>query len=703
MLHKFRLKLFLIDKSYIYFLVGILFFQIAFVGSVLLPQPETIKSKNNNFYESTYCPKPQSAISSPRIFIDGNNLSQDWDNCPWVNGSGTSGEPYVIKDLDINGDRAGSCIFITNTRECFKIENCTLFNAPLGISDGGICISNSTNATISKNYCYGSGIGIYLSSASNVTLSGNNCSNNVFFGTYLSASSNNSLTGNNCSRNLNGINLLLSPNNTLNGNDCSESGEFGILLNNSPNNTLSGNLMNHCGIFLRNNRDDSILTSIDTTNFVNGKPVRFFANQSAIPISGDPGQILLAYCNDTIIQHHESSCIITLYCSFNNTIYNNNCSDNERGIYLEQSSNNNITKNVCTGNTKNGIDLFSSSNNTISGNNCTGNHYSGIRLQSSSNNTIDGNIIIGNSQAGINLFQDSHNNTISANNCTDSLAGIGIAISYSSNNTIRENTCAGNDKGIYLGWSSMNDLIVGNNCSENVNGISINNSPNNNTVCNNTCLRNMGHGIYLFSSTNKSITGNNCSWNSLHGIYLKDSSFNNLTGNNCSRNVGHGILLERSNSTEVGQNLAKKNNLGQIAEVDCIGNYIHDNTIVNPLVVTLISNNTAILLGQSVSFQCFPVGGVSPFTYHWDFADGSSNSTISDPVHAFHTIGNYIVTLTVVDLDGDVAITCITIFVYEQLSKGIDGYNFLFLLVITGTSLGLTMKWFYKKVYRRTR
>ena len=128
------------------------------------------------------------------------------------------------------------------------------------------------------------------------------------------------------------------------------------------------------------------------------------------------------------------------------------------GINLYSSSNNTITGNTCNNNNY-GIHIYSSSNdNTITGNTCNNNY--GIYLYSSSNNTITGNTCNNNDYIGINLYSSSNNNTITGNTCNNN-DYIGINLYSSSNNTITGNTCNNNDYGIRL-YSSSNNTVTGN-------------------------------------------------------------------------------------------------------------------------------------------------------------------------------------------------------------------------------------------------
>jgi PKD repeat protein len=55
--------------------------------------------------------------------------------------------------------------------------------------------------------------------------------------------------------------------------------------------------------------------------------------------------------------------------------------------------------------------------------------------------------------------------------------------------------------------------------------------------------------------------------------------------------------------------------------------------------------------GLPVSFSSAVTGGIGPFTYAWNFGDGTSNST-SSPTHTYVASGTFVVTLNVTDSNG---------------------------------------------------
>jgi len=64
-------------------------------------------------------------------------------------------------------------------------------------------------------------------------------------------------------------------------------------------------------------------------------------------------------------------------------------------------------------------------------------------------------------------------------------------------------------------------------------------------------------------------------------------------------------------------------------------------------------------VGNAIQFYGSASGGVPPYSYHWDFGDGSV-ATEQNPTHVYTTEGTYTVTLTVTDSDGNTSIDTTT-------------------------------------------
>jgi parallel beta-helix repeat protein len=130
----------------------------------------------------------------------------------------------------------------------------------------------------------------------------------------------------------------------------------------------------------------------------------------------------------------------------------------DSGIYLN-SSNNIITDNIIVNNGDWGIWLESySTNNTIADNNIS-NNWRGCMLTNSTGNNLIGNDITNNDQDGVSLW-DSSRNIISDNNISNNLNGIVFTSSH--NNNVTQNTITSNSRGISLDQSYSNKLYHNN-------------------------------------------------------------------------------------------------------------------------------------------------------------------------------------------------------------------------------------------------
>ncbi|UCH50732.1 MAG: PKD domain-containing protein [Chloroflexota bacterium] len=98
-----------------------------------------------------------------------------------------------------------------------------------------------------------------------------------------------------------------------------------------------------------------------------------------------------------------------------------------------------------------------------------------------------------------------------------------------------------------------------------------------------------------------------------------------------------------------------------VTVTDNLTNVVSCNTTmtVNPgLGVRCGAAAAMAIIGREVDFSCIAMGGVSPYTYQWDFGDGAS-STEQNPKHAYSFPGNYTATVTVTDSLGNV-VSCST-------------------------------------------
>jgi len=396
------------------------------------------------------------SVTSGGIIINGNSEWADFKNAGNCTGQGTYSDPYIIEDLEINGES----INIHNSDVYFMIQDCTLFNTGVGINLG-----NVVNAKLINNTIFDSQEGIGLTNCNNNTILGNFVNNNFLRGIKLENSSNNTISGNtainhNAMGDHDGWGIELhydSDNNIISGNNASYNG-VGILLGYCKQNTLTGNVMNECGLQVWGfwaNLGDLVSNNIDTTNLVNGKPLYYYTNEMNLGSNNftNAGQVYLINCTNSLISNlntsYCSSGITFYYCS-NNNVSGSTANNNEYGISLLNCDGNNISGNIANENSWSGIKLERSDNNDISGN--------------TANNNIDQ---YGSFGFGIQLEQ-SDSNTVSGNTVNNNF--MGILLESSNNNDITGNTANSNEHGIHL-WMSGSNHILTNTISNNIVGI----------------------------------------------------------------------------------------------------------------------------------------------------------------------------------------------------------------------------------------
>ena len=192
------------------------------------------------------------------------------------------------------------------------------------------------------------------------------------------------------------------------------------------------------------------------------------------------------------------------YCN----ISDNNCSNNEYGIYLYESNNNNISNNTCSNN-RDGFLLSSSKNNQLKNNIMVkngiviwGNSITNFMHEIDESNTVNGKLVYYWKNVEGDKIHEGAGQVILVN-CTNvsvesqniNCASVGIEVAFSSYITIENNNCSNNWRGISLKYS------------------------NNSSISNNNCSNNF-YGIYLDYSKNSSISNNKCCLNNWSGIYL---------------------------------------------------------------------------------------------------------------------------------------------------------------------------------------
>jgi parallel beta-helix repeat protein len=284
------------------------------------------------------------------------------------------------------------------------------------------------------------------------------------------------------------------------------------------------------------------------------------------------------------------------YCN----ITRNSVTENRYGIWLDHSSNHNtISENIITENNDFGVWLRRSSGNSISGNEITANSHSGILLLYSSNNVLRNNEMTNNLynfQVDGREFSHFLNDVDASNtvdgkpiyywlnkqdrsiplnagyvalvNCTNITIqnlnlthnGSGALLAYTLNSTITQNNIQDSVYGIWL-YESFSSSIFGNNITKNTVGIAIQNSSNNSIYGNN--IGNNFACIWLHKSSNTSVSGNSITADLplLHffGVMIEESSGNSISDNTIENFGFDGIHLDQSSGNSISTNKIKAN------------------------------------------------------------------------------------------------------------------------------------------------
>ena len=283
----------------------------------------------------------------------------------------------------------------------------------------------------------------------------------------------------------------------------------------------------------------------------------------------------------------------------NSRLIDNNCSNNNAGIYIEYSNNNTISGNTANDNNQQGIYLYDSDHNYIT-ENTANNNDNGVEMDTScENNYIGGNTANNNTWIGIASFAMCHFNNITGNTANNN-GNIGIYLEDEcNNNVISGNTVNDNaDTGIHLSgncdYNIITESIVNNNtyngiyiygyCDSNTisnnlisgtgsaaYGISVHWYSDKNTFIENTILHNVEIGIELYDfCEDNTVSDNIVSYNGLNGIGIYDFSDYNTITDNLLYNNAIGLYIDNSDNNTIYENVFSKN--GEHAFEDGIDN-----------------------------------------------------------------------------------------------------------------------------------
>lgn len=426
---------------------------------------------------------------------------------------GTYYEHIVVgKMVNLTGEDVGMTTIyggIKATSDMVNITSFTIRNSTWP-SYAAIHLYSVRGCRISGNRIVDSNAAVFLEhSDDNVAM------NNIVVRGYdsitLYSASNNFIGNNIISDSTIGISIRYSDNNSVTGNNIS-----GVMpaieLGGSTNIALAANTMSGGGVYISGWILEQWNThSVDSSNVVNGRSVRYLKNVANGVAPADAGQVILANCT-------------------NMTIANQNVSEVGIGIELGFSSHNLIVNNTAWSHGSL-VSLYKSNNNTIRGNFVT-NGSRGAFLEYSDDNTMVGNTFIGTWHA--------------------------FEITESHRVLIDGNSVSGSRSSAVMLSDSIGPIVSGNNISDNTAGVFIQRSDFSH-VEGNTALRNGDRGIYLIGCDNSLVTGNNASSNDGHGVMIWYSDFVTLQYNTMSSNTGHGVYLNGTAGLQVRKNIVSLN------------------------------------------------------------------------------------------------------------------------------------------------
>ncbi|MHA1718477.1 MAG: right-handed parallel beta-helix repeat-containing protein [Promethearchaeota archaeon] len=331
----------------------------------------------------------------------------------------------------------------------------------------------------------------------------------------------------------------------------------------------------------------------------------------------------------------------------------------------------------------------------------------GIWIENSEKISIENNSFTNCSEYGVYLTEADYCNitgNLMENFQTFAISSISSGFSVIANNTIRNSF-----RGIYIFNSILNSIynnqiydndetaIIMDSC--NLSLVEQNTMKNNKIwglailksnaiiVNSNFLMDNIYEGMKLDSSTiNCTVSNNTIHGNALGGLYVYHQSNDNIIENNSiTYNSGYGISFDDdSSSNEVSENTLIKNTLGSLRNWGN-NNSIHDNVIIEMPKANFTSSKSPVSVNVPVNFTDTSIGGIPPLTYNWDFGDGESSNE-QNPSHNYTTAGDYNVSLTITDKDGDFSTFSMHVIINEaeKESKEIAGYPPLVLLAVAG-------------------
>ena len=519
-----------------------------------------------------------------------------------------------------------------------RMQDCgsaAIINNTLTSCNRGISIEHTPGVPIHNNTFIGNAIGLYLGHSSDVNVSSNRFMQDDI-GIHMLNDGSHTIYNNTFSENSDtGIDVYsFCIDNTIANNTFIDNGKYAIQLRESGGNTVANNTMIGCGLFLLPRLEIFIRQEQVTDNTVNGLPLVYLQDQVGGIVPAKAGQVIVVLCSGIVVEDQtmtNCSVGIQLVRSNYSTVTNNTVTNCSHGINLEQCGPYNlVTNNTCTDNQWTGICISTNSgdtddntfntvanntcmrndrgifdsigeNNTIVNNNCSWNYDEGIRVHSSYGSVYANNTCQYNEGTGMTLRAADYSSALN-NTCCDNLqegillefsdwvtvagnlivnGGTGINLEDSEHCNIANNTITNLSTGIRVRSNCDYTTVDNNTCSNGNTGISMGNMVGG-IISNNTCINNDYNGIYVggFYSSYILIVDNFCFNNSHDGISIEYYEFATLMNNTCVNNTRYGLHIDdRAINCSIFWNTFANNSNNVIDDGE--DNFIHHNFWLN--------------------------------------------------------------------------------------------------------------------------
>ncbi len=457
------------------------------------------------------------------IVVEGNGGF----NAAGFTGSGTSEDPYILRDISLNASLELHGIRISNTTAHFRIEGCYVHDAyspnhdPLDLSESGsgILLVNVTNALIEDCLTEYNVRGVTVVGSSNVTINGSRFINNLRTGVHLLDCSDGTvkvthstfLVGNMDTGILidgcQGVKIL--------GNTIDE-GSNGIVLGDSRI-TTGDNVLNNT---IRNTVGSGVMISFGTSENVSGNAIS--GCFQGVEIDWTDNEV-----SGNVLSNNTRGILVGTDAD-RNLISANVIVDGAFGVLISPGQGNEVLDNVIMRMTRSDsavgiyLGIGEVKDTIVNGNDISGCNV-GIRAA-----TLSGQEI-----TGISISNNSISGSVKE----------GAYLIYTVNSELVNNSFAnGGDDGVYLG-AGCHDMRVGNNEASYNDGFGLHlRGTDDNVVVSNLFMSNVQEGVYLEEGSGNSIYGNALLFNKDSGRQyspLRPQAYCGEEGNNWSLGTGN--------------------------------------------------------------------------------------------------------------------------------------------------------------------